>query len=63
MANPMASKVRVHAIIAADAAPGRLLAFHDRIWLIPAMQEAAPTTPAINANNTKNPVASFPIGK
>jgi hypothetical protein len=25
--------------------------------------EAAPTTPASNANITKNPVAAFPIGK
>lgn len=59
----MASKVRVQAIMAADAAPGKLSAFHDWRWLIPARAEATPTTPAINANITKNPVAAFPIGK
>lgn len=60
---PMARRVRVQATVAAAAADGKLSAVQDRIWLIPEMAEAAPTTPAIKANVTKNPVAAFPIGK
>lgn len=59
----MARTVRVQAIMATDAADGRLSELHDRMWLIPARADPAPTTDAINANVTKNPVAAFPIGK
>jgi hypothetical protein len=31
--------------------------------LSPEINDPAPTTPAIKANVTKNPVAAFPIGK
>lgn len=63
IAYPMARRVRVQAMVATEAAAGKLSAFQARIWLIPANAEAAPTTPAIKANVTKNPVAAFPIGK
>ena len=59
----MASRVRVQATKAIEAADDKLLAFHKRIWLIPAIADATPTTPAIRANVTKNPVAAFPMGK
>lgn len=59
----MARRVRVHAIKAEDDAEGKLSLFQSRMWLNPDKAEAAPTTPAINANTTKNPVAAFPIGK
>lgn len=59
----MARRVSVQAITAADAAAGKLSEFHDRMWLTPAIAEAAPTTPAISAKITKNPVAPFPMGK
>lgn len=48
---------------AAEAAAGKLSAFQWRRWLRPEMAAATPTTPAIMANVTKNPVAAFPIGK
>lgn len=60
---PIARRVRAQAIAAAEAADGKLSAFQERIWLTPAMTDATPTTPAIKANVTKNPVAAFPIGK
>lgn len=60
---PMARTVRVHAIVAAVAAAGKLPTVQERMWLRPEIVEAAPTTPASNANVTKNPVAAFPIGK
>ena len=60
---PMARTVRVQAIAAAEAADGKLSGVHKRIWFIPAIAEATPTTPAIKANVTKNPVAAFPMGK
>lgn len=59
----MARRVRVQAMAAAVAADGKLSAVQERIWLIPEIAEAAPTTPAINANVTKKPVAAFPMGK
>lgn len=59
----MARSVRVHAMVAAAAAEGRLSDVQERRWLSPEMAEATPTTPAIKANVTKNPVAAFPIGK
>ncbi|KAL5720370.1 hypothetical protein ACHQM5_004645 [Ranunculus cassubicifolius] len=59
----MASRVRLQAISATDKAEGKLSACHNRIWLIPAIEDATPTTEAIKANTTKNPVAAFPIGK
>ena len=60
---PMARRVRVQAIVAAVAAAGKLSVVQERTWLTPEIAEAAPTTPAIKANVTKNPVAAFPIGK
>lgn len=51
------------AMVAAETAAGRLAVFHDCRWLAPAITEAAPATPAIKANITKNPVAALPIGK
>ena len=60
---PMARTVRVHAIVAAMAAAGKLPTVHERMCVRPEIVEAAPTTPASNANVTKNPVAAFPIGK
>lgn len=60
---PMASSVRDQAMAAAVSADGKLSAFQLRIWFIPAIADAAPTTPAIKANITKNPVAALPIGK
>lgn len=62
-ADPMASRVKVQAMPATEAADGKLLAFHDRICLKPAIADATPTTPASIANVTKNPVAIFPMGK
>lgn len=62
-ADPMASRVKVQATPAIEAADGKLLAFHERIWLKPAIADATPTTPARIANVTKNPVAAFPMGK
>lgn len=59
----MARSVRLQAIVAADAAAGKLSMFHWRIWFSPEITDAIPTTPAIRANTTKNPVAAFPIGK
>lgn len=59
----MARSVRLQAMIAAEAAAGRLSMFHLRIWLSPERTDATPTTPAIRENTTKNPVAAFPIGK
>lgn len=59
----MARRVRVQAMVAVEAAPGKLSKVHKRIWLIPEMTDATPTTPAIKANVTKYPVAAFPIGK
>lgn len=50
-------------MVAAEAAPGKLSAVQMRTWFKPAMQDAAPTTPAIKAKVTKNPVAALPIGK
>lgn len=55
--------MRVQAIVAAAAADGKLSYVQERRWLSPEMAEATPTTPAIKANVTKNPVAAFPIGK
>jgi len=63
VAHPIARRVRVHAMTADDAAAGKLSEFHVRLWLSPAIAEAAPTTPAISAKITKNLVAAFPIGK
>lgn len=60
---PIARSVRVQAIVAAVAAAGKLPTVQERMWLRPEIVEAAPTTPASNANVTKNPVAAFPIGK
>lgn len=60
---PIARRVRVQAIAAAEAADGKLSIFQERTWLIPAKAEATPTAPAIKANVTKKPVAAFPIGK
>lgn len=59
----MARAVRVQAIAATVAADGKLSAVQERRWLSPDIADAAPTTPAIKANMTKNPVAAFPIGK
>lgn len=59
----MAKSVRVQAMVATEAADGKLSAVHDRIWVIPDIADAAPTTPASKANVTKNPVEAFPIGK
>lgn len=59
----MARRVRVHAIMAEDCADDELSFLDERMWFIPLIAEAAPTTPAINENTTKNPVAAFPIGK
>lgn len=59
----MASRVSDQAMVAAETAAGMLSRCHERTWLRPTMAEAAPTTPAIKANTTKNPVAAFPIGK
>ena len=59
----MARSVRVQAMVATEAADGKLSEVHERIWLIPEIADAAPTTPASKANVTKNPVAAFPIGK
>ena len=59
----MARRVRVQAMVPAAAADGKLSELHSRMWLRPEITEAAPTTPAIRANVTKNPVAAFPIGK
>lgn len=60
---PMARTVRAHAIEATEAADGKLSEVHERIWLSPEINDPIPTTPAIKANVTKNPVAAFPIGK
>lgn len=60
---PMARSVRVQAMVATEAADGKLSAVQDRIWLIPDIADAAPTTPASKENVTKNPVEAFPIGK
>lgn len=59
----MARTVRLQAIVAAEAADGKLSMFQWRMWLSPERTDATPTTPAIKANTTKNPVAAFPIGK
>jgi len=59
----MARTVRAHAIEATEAADGKLSEVHERIWLSPEINDPIPTTPAIKANVTKNPVAAFPIGK
>lgn len=60
----MARRVRVHAIIAEDPGEDKRFSFFiKRILLVSLIAEAAPTTPAINENTTKNPVAAFPIGK
>ena len=59
----MASIVRAQAMAAAEAADGKVSLVHERTWAIPAITDATPTTPAIKANVTKNPVAAFPIGK
>ena len=59
----MASRVSVHAMNPAEAAAGRLSVLQARTWLSPASAEPAPTTPAITAKMTKNPVAAFPTGK
>lgn len=59
----MARTVRAHAMEATDAADGKLSEVHERIWLRPEINDPTPTTPAIKANVTKNPVAAFPIGK
>ncbi|KAK7848062.1 hypothetical protein CFP56_005576 [Quercus suber] len=63
LCNNRARTVRDQAIAAAEAADGKLSAVHKRIWLIPDITAATPTTPAIIAYVTKNPVAAFPIGK
>ncbi len=60
---PMASRVSVHAMNPEEAAAGKLSWLHARTWWNPASAAAAPTTPAITAKMTKNPVAAFPIGK
>ena len=59
----MARTVRVQAIAAAAAADGKLSECQARRWLSPTIADATPTTPAIIAYVTKNPVAAFPIGK
>lgn len=59
----MARRVSVQAMTADEAAEGRLLEFHERKWLTPAMEEAPPTTDAIRANTTKKPVAWLPTVK
>lgn len=59
----MARQVRAQAMVAAEAADGKLSWFQKRTWLNPEMTDATPTTPAIKAKVTKNPVAAFPIGK
>jgi hypothetical protein len=59
----MASRVSVQAMKPAEAAAGRLSALQARTWWKPASAEAAPTTPAMTAKMTKNPVAAFPMGK
>ena len=59
----MARRVRLQAMAAVEAAEGKLSMFQKRTWLSPEMTDAMPTTPAIRANKTKNPVAAFPIGK
>lgn len=50
-------------MMAAEAAACKLSIFQQRMWLNPERVDATPTTPAIKANTTKNPVAAFPIGK
>ncbi|KAF5184923.1 hypothetical protein FRX31_025490 [Thalictrum thalictroides] len=57
----MARRVRVQAIIAIDAAEGKISACHNRTWFIPASDDARPTTEAIMAKTTKNPVAALPL--
>ena len=42
----MARSVRVQAMVATEAADGRLLAVHEQIWLIPEIADTTPTTPA-----------------
>ena len=59
----MAKTVSDQAMVAAETAAGRLAVVDDWIWLTPVITEAAPETPAIKANITKNPVAALPIGK
>lgn len=59
----MARRVRVQATAAAETAVGKLSKPQLRRWCSPEMAEATPTTPANNANTTKNPVAAFPMGK
>ena len=63
MSYPMAKTVSDQAMVAAETAAGRLAVVDDWIWLIPVITEAAPATPAIKENITKNPVAALPIGK
>jgi hypothetical protein len=59
----MASSVSVQAMNAEEAAAGRLSWLHALTWWNPASAAAMPTTLAITAKMTKNPVAAFPIGK
>lgn len=59
----MASRVRLQAIVAAEAVAGKLSTSQKRRWFTPVMTDATPTTPAIMANSTRNPVAAFPMGK
>lgn len=59
----MARTVRAQAVVAAEAAAGKVSLLHKRTWLNPENSDATPTLPAIKANTRKNPVAAFPIGK
>lgn len=60
---PMARRVRDQEIREEAAAEWRFGESHWRTLMIPVSDVAIPTTPAINVNITKKPVAMFPTGK
>jgi hypothetical protein len=55
--------VSAQAVNPEDTAAGRLSGLHALMCWKPASAAAAPTTLAITAKRTKNPVAALPIGK
>lgn len=59
----MANRVSNQAMAAAAAAPARDSVRHTRKWWAPAKVEANPTMLAINTNNRKVGVATFPANQ
>ena len=59
----MARRVRDQEMREEAAAEWRFGESHSSTFMIPVSDVAIPTTPAINVNITKKPVAMFPTGK